>query len=138
MSEGMTNIEASKRAAGASAQQSFAESVKQTVAAQLGAAIEAEGGGEADNVLSSAFVSVVDNLTTSGVKVIKYYSERVFDREKNMTYYRTYALAQISERDYDRLVGNAFNKTEEQVKANKNARDLLEQAESRIIPPTNK
>jgi hypothetical protein len=136
MSEGMTNLEAARRAAGASAQERIVEQVKQVVRVEFSRALE--GGAYDANTgayLKNTFFSVVDNLTVSGIKIKETYTERLneFDGINNKTYFRSYCLAEISQNDYKKLVANAFSKTGAQIKSNESAKEISAQVEKRFF-----
>ncbi|MDR2772498.1 MAG: hypothetical protein LBB93_03420 [Elusimicrobiota bacterium] len=138
LSEGMTNIEAARRAAQASAVTQIAEQIKSVVRVEFSRALQ--GGAYDDTTgayLKDVFFSVVDNLSVSGAVVKETYSQRLNESNKtngtSRTYYRSYSLAQISAADYKNLVANAFDQTKNQVKANDSAKELSDAVEQRFF-----
>lgn len=135
MSEGMTNVEAAKRAASASARVNIAEQVKNTVRNEFSRAMETGSYDETTGgYLKDVFFSVVDNLNMSGAVISDSYSQRILETNKDSekTYYRSYVLAQISIDDYKQMVKTAFTDTSVQVSANKSAKELAAETEARF------
>ena len=135
MSEGMTNIEAAKRAASASARVNIAEQVKNTVRNEFSRAMEAGSYDETTGgYLKDVFFSAVDNLNMSGAVISDSYSQRILETSKSdeKTYYRSYVLAQITVDDYKKMVTMAFTDTSVQVSANKSAKELAAETEARF------
>ncbi|MDR2709391.1 MAG: hypothetical protein LBC07_05405 [Elusimicrobiota bacterium] len=138
MAEGMTNMEASRRSAQASAVTQIAEQVKATVRVEFSRALESEAYDEATGIyLKDVFFSVVDNLTLSGVAVKGSYSQRISETNRDTgttkVYYRSYVLAQLSQQDFKKLVATAFDKTSTQMTANKSAKELAKEVEDRFF-----
>jgi hypothetical protein len=141
-SEGMTNVEATRRAAQASANTQIAEQVKSVVRVEFSRALE--GAAYDANVgayLKDIFFSVVDNLNVSGATLRESYTQRLSERNtetgNSRIYCRSYALVQISAADYKRLVAGAFSKTQDQVKANESAKELSQKVEERFFNSQN-
>ena len=137
MSEGMSNLQASRRAAEASAKAALAEQVKSVVRSEFSSALEAAGGdANSGQYLKDIFFSAVENLTLSGVIVKESYSQKLFEGDGyggGKTYYRSYVLAQVSIDDYRKMVAAAFSKTNAQVgAANKSAKELSKETEERF------
>ena len=137
LSEGIGNLQASRRAAEASAKAALAEQVKVVVRSEFSSALEASGGdANAGQYLKDIFFSAVENLTLSGVIVKESYSQKLFEGDGyggGKTYYRSYVLAQVSIDDYRKMVAAAFNKTNSQVgAANKSAKELSKETEERF------
>ena len=136
MSEGMANLEPAKRAAEASARTSLAEQVKNTVRNEFSRALEAGSYDETmGGYLKDVFFSSVENITLTGVQIRESYLQRLLETGVNNTqriYYRAYVLASISKADYEKLVKMAFTDTKAQVAANKSAKDLASETESRF------
>lgn len=135
ISEGLTNLEAAKRAATASAKTNLAEQVKSTIRVEFSKALEA---GNYDDTtggyLKDIFFSAVDNLTLSGVAQKESYVQHILESNgiNEKLYYRAYALATVSVEDYNKLVKSAFSKTNAQVAANKSAKELAKETEERF------
>lgn len=133
--EGFTNLEAAKRAASASARTSLAEQVKSVVRSEFTRALES---GSYDDTtggyLKDVFLSVVDNLELSGIVIRESYSQRLLETNgfQEKMYYRSHVLASVSVQDYNKLVKNAFDKTNAQISANKSAKELAKEAEARF------
>ena len=134
-SEGLTNLEAAKRAANASAKTNLAEQVKSTVRAEFSRALEAGNYDETTGgYLKDTFFSAVDNLTLSGVALKESYLQHILQSDgiNEKMYYRAYALATVSVEDYKKLVKSAFSNTNAQVAANKSAKELAKETEERF------
>ena len=133
--EGFTNLEAAKRAASANARISLAEQVKSIVRAEFSRALEAGAYDETTGgYLKDVFFSAVDNLTLSSVAVRESYLQRLLESGdvSDRIYYRAYVLVSITEEDYRRLVQAAFSDTQQQVAANKSAKELAAVTEERF------
>ncbi|MDR2708487.1 MAG: hypothetical protein LBC07_00725 [Elusimicrobiota bacterium] len=138
MAEGMTNLGAARRSAQAAAVTQIAEQVKSTVRVEFSRALEAAAyEEESGTYLKDVFFSVVDNLNLTGVAVKGSYSQRISETNRDTgttkVYYRSYVLAQLSQQDFKRLVANAFDKTNTQMKSNQGAKELSQQVESRFF-----
>ena len=137
LTEGMTNIQASKRSAQATAVTQMAEQIKATIRNEFSYALEAgaydpTSGGYVKDV----FMSVVDNLAVSGAVAIESYSQKVAeitDGNDGKVYWRSYVLLKIKEEDYKKLVKAAFDKTGAQLGANKSAKELTKETEKRFF-----
>lgn len=133
--EGMTNLEAAKRAASASARVNLAEQVKTVVRNEFARALEAGAYEEATGgYLKDVFFAAVENITLSGVAIRESYVQRLRESGEltDRIYYRAYVLASITEQDYRRLVQIAFSDTRQQVAANKSAKELAAATEDRF------
>lgn len=135
VSEGFTNLEASKRASFASAQTKVAEQVKNTIGVEFGRSLETGMYEESTGgYLKDVFMSNVNKINISGVVVESTYSEKIQEQKgsDSKVYYRTYSLVSIPEATYKDLVKRAFSDTSAQVAQNKSAQDLLVEAEKRF------
>ncbi|MFA7074343.1 MAG: hypothetical protein WC234_04035 [Endomicrobiaceae bacterium] len=135
VSEGFTNLEASKRASFASAQTKVAEQVKNTIGVEFGRSLETGMYEESTGgYLKDVFMSNVNKINISGVVVESTYSEKIQEQKggDSKVYYRTYSLVSIPEATYQDLVKRAFSDTSAQVSQNKSAQDLLVEAEKRF------
>ncbi|MDR0822837.1 MAG: hypothetical protein LBN20_03540 [Endomicrobium sp.] len=140
ISEGMTNVQASRRAAQASAFTALAEQVKVTVRNEFSNALESSSyNPNSGGYLKDVFFSVVDNLTISGAVVAESFSQRVSESSEteNKLYWRSFVLARINAEDYKKLVQSAFDKTEKQVGANASAKELAKEVENRFFEVQN-
>ncbi|MDR3049528.1 MAG: hypothetical protein LBV16_06830 [Elusimicrobiota bacterium] len=140
ISEGMTNVQASRRAAQAAAFTALAEQVKVTVRNEFSNALESTSyNPNSGGYLKDVFFSVVDNLTISGAVVAESYSQRISEASEteNKLYWRSFVLSRISAEDYKKLVQAAFDKTEKQVDANKSAKELAKEVENRFFEVQN-
>jgi hypothetical protein len=136
LSEGMTNVQASRRAAQAAAFTALAEQVKVTVRNEFSNALESGAYDQTSGgYLKDVFFSVVDNLTISGAVVAESYSQRISEASEtdNRVYWRSFVLSRISADDYKKLVQQAFDKTSNQVGANKSAKELAKEVENRFF-----
>ncbi len=135
VSEGFTNLEASKRASFASAQTKVAEQLKNTIGVEFGRSLETGMYEESTGgYLKDVFMSNVNKINISGVVVESTYSEKIQEQKgsDSKVYYRTYSLVSIPEATYKDLVKRAFSDTSAQVAQNKSAQDLLVEAEKRF------
>ncbi|MDR3244160.1 MAG: hypothetical protein LBT79_05370 [Elusimicrobiota bacterium] len=140
MSEGMANVQASRRAAQAAAFTALAEQVKVTVRNEFSNALESGSyNSTAGGYLKDVFFSVVDNLTISGAVVAESYSQRVSESSEteNKLYWRSFVLSKISAEDYKKLVQSAFDKTSKQASANESAKELAKKVEDRFFEVQN-
>ncbi|MDR0485953.1 MAG: hypothetical protein LBH29_04430, partial [Elusimicrobiota bacterium] len=99
MSEGMTNVQASRRAAEAAATTALAQQVKATVRNEFTNALESESyNSTTGGYLKDIFFSVVDNLTISGAAVSESFSEHISmaSDTENKVYWRSYVLVRIN------------------------------------------
>lgn len=133
MSQGYTDPEVSKQDAEAVARTSLARHIKLVLRDEFRRALEAQkhdptiGG-----YLSDSFVSVVDNLEISGSVLAESYSQRIREESYKTVlrdYWRTYVLVKLPRGEYDKCTSRAFRNLKEQVQANKNAKELVEETE---------
>ena len=135
VTEGFTNLEASKRASFAAAQTKIAEQIKNNIGVVFGRSLEAEAGEDTTGgYLKNIFMSNVEKLEVSGIVSEKTYSEKIQEVNgyDSKVYWRTYTLASIPVSTYKNLVSRAFSNTSKQVAQNKSAKELLKEAESRF------
>lgn len=133
--EGMTNLEAAKRAGNASARTNMAEQVKSTIRNEFARALESGNYDEnTGGYLKDIFFSAVDNLTVNGIVMQESYLQRLLESDsvQERMYYRAYVLARISVKDYNTVVRRAFSDTKAQVAANKSAKELVKETETRF------
>lgn len=133
--EGMTNLEAAKRAGNASARTNMAEQVKSTIRSEFARALEAGNYDDSTGgYLKDVFFSAVDNLTVNGIVMQETYLQRLSESDglQERMYYRAYVLARISVQDYNGVVKRAFTDTKAQVQANKSAKELVKETEARF------
>ncbi|MBQ3834359.1 MAG: hypothetical protein II816_02435 [Elusimicrobia bacterium] len=140
VSEGFSNIEASRRAAFAAAQTKVAEQIKNTIGVEFGRSLET--GVYEDSTggyLKDVFMSNVNKLQVSGIAVEENYSEKIQEVNgyDSKVFWRTYTLVSIPEKTYNDLVKRAFTDTSAQVAQNKSAKELLQDAEKRFYADTN-
>lgn len=133
--EGYSNLEAAKRAANASARTNMAEQVKNTVRSEFARALESGNYDEnTGGYLKDVFFSAVDNLTVNGIVMQESYLQHLLESDglQERLYYRAYVLARISVKDYNGVVRRAFSDTKAQVEANKSAKELVKETETRF------
>jgi hypothetical protein len=135
MSEGYTTLDAAKRAAEANAKTRIAEQVKSTISAEFANVIESEKfAANTGGYLKDIFISSVDKVTISGIVVRASYSERISEVSQagEKISYRSYALAEISQEDFKKMVSQAFSNAGAQAASNKSAKEALAEAEQRF------
>ena len=135
IAEGFANLETAKRAAQAGIQTSIAEQIKNTVRTEFARALEA--GMYEENTggyVKEIFFSAVENLTVSGVVLRESYLQRLheYGLGRDKLYYRAYVLGSISKQNYRQLVNRAFTDAKAQVSANKDAKQLVAETETRF------
>lgn len=139
VAEGYGNLEASKRASSAAALTKVAEQVKNTIGVEFGRSLETGMYEETTGgYLKDVFMSNVNKINVSGVAVESTYTEKIQEQkgDESRVYYRTYSLVSIPESTYKDLVKKAFDDTSAQITQNKNAKELLKEAETRFYNKT--
>ena len=135
ISEGFTSIDAAQRAAQASAKTRIAEQIKSTISAEFASVMEAgRYSANTGGYLRDIFLSSVERLEVSGIIIRATYSERIAETsaQGERIFYRSFALAELSKENYQRLVDRAFSGAREQMKVNQSAREALADAEKRF------
>lgn len=133
VSQGYTEPEISRQDAEAVARTSLARQIKLRLREEFRRAIEAKkhdpiiGG-----YLSDTFVSVIDNLEVSGSVIVESYSERIWEESHKTIlddYWRSYVLVKLPKGEYDKCIKRAFQNLRKQVRANEEAKELVEETE---------
>lgn len=135
ISEGFTSLNAAKRAAEASAKTRIAEHIKSTISAEFVRVLESQMyDATTGGYLRDIFISSVDRLEVSGIIIRSTYSEKIAETSAlgERIFYRSFALAELSRDDFQRLVDRAFSSARQQTATNQSAREALADAEQRF------
>lgn len=131
MAEGYDTVQIADRAARAEVKQSIAEEIRETIRSEFRSAVESGPNSDSTGYLSNAFMSVVDNLEVSGLRIERVWISRIYEKGSEQEFYRAYALGSISESEYNKLKRAALSKTKSKI--DPSTKRLAEEVEKRFF-----